>query len=101
QQLALLAQHTDLVLLPLSDPLDHQLPDAGLLRFVEQSARLELDSSDSALRQGYAELAEARRERWKRLARRLRVPLLPLSTNADLVEQLRALLETQSAVLPT
>lgn len=101
QQLALLAQHTDLVLLPLSDPLDHQLPDAGLLRFVEQSARLELDSSDSALRQGYAELAEARRERWKRLARRLRVPLLPLTTSADLVEQLRALLETQSAVLPT
>ncbi|MBF3171416.1 DUF58 domain-containing protein, partial [Pseudomonas aeruginosa] len=31
QQLSLIARHTDLVLLPLSDPLDHALPAAGLL----------------------------------------------------------------------
>ena len=37
--------------------------------------------------------AEARRARWQRLAQRLGVPLLPLSTQEDLVEQLRDLLE--------
>ena len=93
KQLALLARHTDLLLLPVSDPLDHQLPDAGLLRFASQAARLELDSSSTALRQAYAEQGEARRLRWQRLAQRLRVPLLPLSTASDLVEQLRAHLQ--------
>src|SRR3989338_5513272 len=38
QQLTLLARHTDLLLLPLSDPLDHDLPAAGLLRFAERGA---------------------------------------------------------------
>ena len=36
---------------------------------------------------------EARRERWQRLALRLGVPLLPLTTQEELVEQLRNLLE--------
>jgi len=93
QQLTLLARHTDLLLLPLSDPLDHQLPDAGLLRFADQAARLELDSSATPLRQAYAERGAARRLRWQRLAQRLRVPLLPLSTASDLLEQLRAQLQ--------
>ncbi len=93
QQLSLIARHTDLVLLPLSDPLDHALPAAGLLRFREGAADLELDTHADELRQAYRELAEARRARWQRLAQRLGVPLLPLSTQEDLVEQLRDLLE--------
>ncbi|ELT3990060.1 DUF58 domain-containing protein [Pseudomonas aeruginosa] len=93
QQLSLIARHTDLVLLPLSDPLDHALPAAGLLRFREGAADLELDTHADELRQAYRELAEARRARWQRLTQRLGVPLLPLSTQEDLVEQLRDLLE--------
>ncbi len=90
---SLIARHTDLVLLPLSDPLDHALPAAGLLRFREGAADLELDTHADELRQAYREQAEARRARWQRLAQRLGVPLLPLSTQEDLVEQLRDLLE--------
>ncbi len=93
QQLSLIARHTDLVLLPRSDPLDHALPAAGLLRFREGAADLELDTHADELRQAYREQAEARRARWQRLAQRLGVPLLPLSTQEDLVEQLRDLLE--------
>jgi uncharacterized protein (DUF58 family) len=89
QQLSLLARHVDLLLLPLFDPLDRALPAAGLLRFSEGSARLELDTHDTALRQRYRELGEGRRARWQRLADRLRVPLMPLDTQHDLVEQLR------------
>jgi hypothetical protein len=37
QQLSLLSRHCDLLLLPLSDPLDHALPAAGLLRFAERA----------------------------------------------------------------
>lgn len=89
QQLSLLARHVDLLLLPLFDPLDRALPAAGLLRFSEGNARLELDTHDTALRQRYRELGEGRRARWQRLADRLRVPLMPLDTQHDLVEQLR------------
>jgi uncharacterized protein (DUF58 family) len=89
QQLGLLARHTDLVLLPVSDPLDHDLPNAGLLRFVERGAQLELDTRGDDLRVAYGGLAEQRRARWQRLAQKLGVPLLALSTAQDLVEQLR------------
>lgn len=89
QQLSLLARHVDLLLLPLFDPLDHALPAAGLLRFSEGNARLELDTHDAALRQRYREMGEARGARWQRLADRLRVPLMPLDTQHDLIEQLR------------
>ncbi|MBE7373314.1 DUF58 domain-containing protein [Pseudomonas lopnurensis] len=89
QQLSLLARHVDLLLLPLFDPLDHALPAAGLLSFSQGAAHLELDTHDAALRQRYRQQGEARSARWQRLADRLRVPLMPLDTQYDLVEQLR------------
>lgn len=95
QQLSLLARHVDLLLLPISDPLDHALPAAGLLRFAQGGARLELDTHDAALRQAYRQQGEARSARWQRLADRLRVPLMPLDTQRDPVEQLRDHLRVQ------
>ncbi|MBG0847532.1 DUF58 domain-containing protein [Pseudomonas chengduensis] len=89
QQLTLLVRHTDLLLLPLSDPLDHALPAAGLLRFTQNGAQLELDSHNGDLRQAYRTQAQAREARWQRLAQKLGVPLLPLSTQFELVEQLQ------------
>lgn len=95
QQLTLLARHVDLLLMPVFDPLDHALPAAGLLRFGQFGARLELDSHDGALRQRYQLQAESRTIRWKRLADRLRLPLMPLSTRYELIEQLRDHLSVQ------
>ncbi|WXL24403.1 DUF58 domain-containing protein [Ectopseudomonas mendocina] len=95
QQLQLLARHTDLLLLPISDPLDHALPNAGLLRFAEQGAQLELDTHDAELRQAYRDLGVARQARWQRLADKLRVPLMPLSTQREMIEQLREYLNGQ------
>lgn len=95
QQLILLARHTDLLLLPLSDPLDHALPAAGLLRFAERGSRLELDTHNADLRQAYRSQGEARQARWQRLAQKLGVPLLPLSTQREMIEQLREHLNAQ------
>ena len=95
QQLQLLARHTDLLLLPLSDPLDHALPTAGLLRFTERGAQLELDTQDAELRQAYRSLADARQARWQRLAQKLGVPLLALNTQSEMIEQLREHLNAQ------
>lgn len=89
QQLSLLSRHSDLLLLPLSDPLDRALPAAGLLRFAERGAQLELDTLNPELRRAYRQQGEDRSARWELLAQKLRVLLMPLSTQAELVEQLR------------
>ncbi|WP_191488336.1 DUF58 domain-containing protein [Pseudomonas sp. FEN] len=89
QQLSLLSRHCDLLMLPVSDPLDHALPAAGLLRFAERGAQLELDTLNPELRQVYRAQGEARIARWELLAQKLRVLLMPLSTQSEMVEQLR------------
>lgn len=89
RQLSLLGRHVDLLLLPIFDPLDHALPAAGLLRFAQCGAHLELDTRDAGIRQTYRQLGEARTARWQRLADRLRVVLMPLNTQYELVAQLR------------
>ena len=95
QQLSLLSRHCDLLLLPVSDPLDHALPAAGLLRFAERGAQLELDTLNYELRQTYRAQAEARVARWELLAQKLRVLLMPLSTQSEMVEQLREYLNPE------
>ncbi|MNS26703.1 hypothetical protein D3C72_586350 [compost metagenome] len=95
QQLSLLSRHCDLLLLPVSDPLDHALPAAGLLRFAERGAQLELDTLNFDLRQAYRAQAEVRIARWELLAQKLRVLMMPLSTQSEMVEQLREYLNPQ------
>ncbi|MBA1194730.1 MAG: hypothetical protein K0S77_3080 [Pseudomonas sp.] len=95
QHLSLLSRHCDLLLMPISDPLDHALPAAGLLRFAQRSAQLELDTLDAHLRQTYRQQAEARVERWDTLAQKLRVVLMPLSTQREMLDQLRDYLSEQ------
>ena len=95
QQLSLLSRHCDLLLLPISDPLDHALPAAGLLRFAQRGAQLELDTLNYDLRQAYKAQAEARIARWELLAQKLRILLMPLSTQSEMVEQLREYLNPQ------
>jgi uncharacterized protein (DUF58 family) len=73
----------------MSDPLDHALPAAGLLRFTQGGMQLEVDSHNGDLRQAYRAQAQAREARWQRLAQKLGVPLLPLSTQFELIEQLQ------------
>ena len=97
QQLSLLSRHCDLLLLPLSDPLDHALPAAGLLRFAQRDAQLELDTLNFELRQAYRAQAEARQARWELLAQKLRILMMPLSTQGDMVEQLREYLNPKRA----
>ncbi|MCF8983634.1 DUF58 domain-containing protein [Pseudomonas syringae] len=98
QQLSLLSRHSDLLLLPLSDPLDCALPAAGLLRFAERGAQLEIDTLNPELRRAYRQQGEERTARWELLAQKLRVLLMPLSTQAELVEQLREYLNARRPV---
>ncbi len=100
QQLRLLARHCDLLLLPISDPLDHALPAAGLLRFGLGEAELDIDTGDAELRRGYQALAHARQARWERLGQKLGVLVLPLSTRSDAVDQLREYTSARPRLAP-
>ncbi|MBD1599576.1 DUF58 domain-containing protein [Pseudomonas typographi] len=88
QQLSLLARHCDVLLLPISDPLDHALPAAGLLRFAQGGRQLEIDTQRSSVRQAYADQATARQQRWQRLASQFGTLMMPLSTERDPIDQL-------------
>ncbi|WP_273820543.1 MULTISPECIES: DUF58 domain-containing protein [Pseudomonas] len=101
RQLSLLSRHCDLLLLPVSDPLDHALPAAGLLRFADRGALLELDTLSPELRQAYRAQGDARAARWELLAQKLRVLLMPLSTQGEMVEQLREYLNPQRPGKPS
>ncbi|GMQ54518.1 DUF58 domain-containing protein [Halopseudomonas aestusnigri] len=84
-----LAGHNDLILLPVFDPLDSELPANGALDFVQGEQRLTLNSGDTSLREAYAAQFQSQRQAWLRLARRLRCSLLPLDTRSPAHEQLR------------
>ncbi len=89
QQLILLARHNDLILMPISDPLEHALPLAGLLRFCQGAQSLTLDCQQPALRRQWQAQASNRQARWERLAQQLGVLLLPLSGAIPLLDQLK------------
>lgn len=84
-----LAGHNDLILLPVFDPLDVELPRFGPLDFVQGERHLTLDTQQDNVREDYAAQFTAQRQAWLRLARRLRCSLLPLDTRQPAHEQLR------------
>ncbi|UYZ84004.1 DUF58 domain-containing protein [Entomomonas sp. E2T0] len=90
-----LSIHLDIVLLPVYDPLDHELPRAGLLRFAQNNRELVLDTNNNKLRAAYAQQAKQRQQRWQELAKKITAKLLPINTEQDVVEQIKPLLMIQ------
>lgn len=84
-----LGSHCELILLPVSDPLDRALPAAGLLRFCDDEQELNLDSSQQGIRQLWRARAKARRQRWRQIAQRSGALLLRMDTANELIESLR------------
>ncbi len=88
-----LAAHNDLVLLPLVDPLDSQLPTHGPLAFSQAQQWLTLNTSDPAIQAAYNAQFTAQQQAWQHLARRLHCSLLPMDTRLPAVEQLHNMLD--------
>lgn len=95
-----LAAHNDLILLPVHDPLDAQLPARGELEFRQQGQRLRIDTRDPALRQAYAAQFQTQQQAWQQLARRLGAGLAPLDTLRPAVDQLQSLLQPRGGRTP-
>lgn len=72
----------DLIAMMVSDPREFTLPDVGWLTLedAESGEQVEVNTSDPAVRQGFAELAASRRKGLHRMIRAAGLDLLDLST---------------------
>ncbi len=90
--LARLAQRHDTIAVPIEDPAERVLPDAGVVRFVdpESGIEVEADTSDARVRAAYAE--QVCRERATRSAafRRARVDEIAVRTDRGYARELLA-----------
>ncbi|MFN3631184.1 MAG: DUF58 domain-containing protein, partial [Casimicrobiaceae bacterium] len=89
-----LAKRHDVLAVRLTDPLETVLPEVGLMTFEdpETGEQLFIDSSDPALRARFDALARAQREAIEAALARAGVPLLTLSTDRSLLDNVLAYL---------
>lgn len=83
-----LTQRFDAIFVPVSDPLEHRLPEGIALSFEQQQQLLTLSPTANQLHQAWAEQARMRVQDWQQLAEQTHSPLLPISTATTLTAQL-------------
>jgi uncharacterized protein (DUF58 family) len=79
-----LKQRHDLVLMPVDDPADWELPDMGTVIFANAAGELlEVNTSNAGGREAFREDWRQRREELRQLSYRMHIGLIPISTNED------------------
>lgn len=88
--LARLAMRHEVIAVRLSDPLEHELPDVGmlLLEDAESGEQLFVDTHDRGFRQRFAALAQQRDAALRQAFAEAGVDALELSTEGDLMDAL-------------
>lgn len=85
QTLGRLCQHHTLVLVPVDDPADRELPDMGQVTFVGPDGNaLEIDTRDHQARERYTQTWRMRRHTLIQLTNVLGIPLMPIATNEEI-----------------
>jgi len=83
-----LAQRFDLVLVPISDPLERQLPQSGGLLFQHDTRFLSINGHHSTISKQWQDRGNQYRQQWQKLAQQANLPLFPLSTTTSVAQQL-------------
>jgi len=79
-----LRQHHSVVLVPVDDPADHELPDMGNILFRSADGELlSVDTADKAGREAYRHAWQQRRDQLTQLANGSGCAMIPLLTNQD------------------
>lgn len=86
--LANLARHCEVVLVHIADPLESQLPSHGRYRFTDGWRDVLIDSGDKQRLQAYRQQFQDRRLYLQKLASKLRLLLIPCSTQQTPLEAL-------------
>lgn len=94
-QVTQLNEHNDLLFTMIYDPFEAELPNAGPLTVSDAKQHLMFDSGNRSLRERYQADFAKRLETLKSLSRKRAIPLLPISTDEPVAEQVRHLLGTQ------
>jgi uncharacterized protein (DUF58 family) len=85
QTLGRLCQHHTLVLLPVDDPAEREIPDMGQVTFAGPDGdTVEIDTRDKKAREDYRQVWEKRREGLKLMSSRLGITLIPISTDEEI-----------------
>jgi len=88
KRLLALGERHDVVVVPITDPFELELPKVGLVEALdpESGRRLGIDTSSKHVRKAWREAAAARSARLTKLFRRSRVGVIPLSTEAGVAD---------------
>ena len=92
QLMTQLAQHNDVIVVFVYDPLEKKLPVGGRLTVSDGQQQLIINSGNSKLRQEYQLNFQKRLNTGKEILLKQDVPLLEISTTEDVVSQLKSLL---------
>lgn len=84
-----LAQHNDLVVCHVVDPLEKQLPPQGQMPVSDGQLQIELDASKSKLRQDFTHSFETWAQSISQSLSKHGIPCVPISTAQDVASQLR------------
>jgi len=85
--------HNDMLAIFVQDPLEAELPDVGRAVFVAgREAQLEVDTGSARLRRRFADERQLWRRQLAELSRERAIPVLPISTDRDVADQLRELI---------
>lgn len=99
RQLSLLQRHNELLAIQVYDPMELQLPVAGLYSITDGFRTHQLNTRSQKNRASFAEVAEARQESLQSSMNRLHIPLIPvsagLSTDKQLFSALRGIPKRQ------
>ncbi|MGC4016473.1 MAG: DUF58 domain-containing protein [Luteolibacter sp.] len=90
--LSRIAAHNDVISVLVHDPLEAELPNAGLRVFASGELQLEADTSKRSLRDAFNGKFQERVERAKRFLVQREIPLMQVSTDQDTAQQVRRLL---------
>jgi uncharacterized protein (DUF58 family) len=87
-----IAAHNDVLAIFVADPLEEVLPDVGRTVFSFGERQIEVETSESRLRRRFAAEHIEWRARLAALSRDRAIPVLPISTDRDVADQLRELI---------
>ncbi len=90
------ARHNEVLVIFVSDPLEHDLPPPGRYRLVSHDSELAIDTYARNARKDYEQAFEERKHNLEKFCQRYSIHLLTLSTEDDPVESLQNALGKRS-----
>ena len=92
------SRHHDMVCVPVGDPAERELPDAGLVELEdpETGDLVLVDTSSASVRRRFAAQAAAENEELTRFFRKTGIDTLPIDTSRPYIDEVRALFKRRA-----